>query len=76
MRGISPPLDSKINGPDGVEDVVGEKHVGKIKHMLRILLCEDNVSKRGGCGADEGANVMDGTNSPRKADEGEGGVNV
>jgi hypothetical protein len=35
-----------------------------------------NVNKRGGCGTDKGANVMDGTNPPRKTDEGEGGINV
>ena len=43
MRGISPPLDSKINGPNGVQDVVDEKYVGKIEHVLRILLCGDKM---------------------------------
>jgi hypothetical protein len=38
MRGIQPPLNGEIDGPDGVEDMIGEEYVSKVKHVLRVLL--------------------------------------
>jgi hypothetical protein len=38
VRGIEPPVDSKINGPDGIEHMIGKKYMSKIKHLLRVFL--------------------------------------
>jgi hypothetical protein len=38
MRGIQPPMNSKINGPDGIEYMIGKEYMSKIKHVLRVFL--------------------------------------
>jgi hypothetical protein len=78
MRGIHPPLDGKINGPDSVEDMICEEHVGKVEHVFRVLLrgakCERRVEE---WRMDElGTNVIDGADTPRESDEGEGRVYI
>jgi hypothetical protein len=57
MRGIQPPVNSKINGPDGIEYMIGKEYMSKIEHVLRVFL-------------------VDGADSPREADKGEGRVDV
>jgi hypothetical protein len=38
MRGIQPPVNSKINSPDGIEHMIGKEYMSKIKHVLRVFL--------------------------------------
>lgn len=39
MWGIKPPMDGEVHGPDGIEDMIGEEYMRKVKHVFRILLC-------------------------------------